>query len=168
MRDFARLGDHVAGLVQDRHGAVRRVLVDLAVDDVDDRRPVAVAVPGYDAAGLDGQLAHAELAVLDVGRLLFHVDHGNDGVGDADRLVVDWGRGVGFLLVSRAFAGECGRGDKARAQNDAGKNEATAETAAICESRHVRLTPLASASAERNGRGDSTEDRTKPASTGMP
>ena len=76
MRNFARLGDDVAGLMHDRHGAIRCVLVDLAVDDVDDGRPVAVAVPGHDPAWLDGELAHAELAVLDVGRLFFHVPEG--------------------------------------------------------------------------------------------
>ena len=36
------------------------VFDDLAFDDVDDRRPVGVAVPRHDAARLDGELAHAE------------------------------------------------------------------------------------------------------------
>src|SRR6266508_3316613 len=33
MRDLARLGDDVAGLVHDRHRAVARIFVDLAIDD---------------------------------------------------------------------------------------------------------------------------------------
>src|SRR6266542_5245426 len=49
---------------------------DLAFDEVDDRRPVAVAVPGHDAARLDHELAQSQLAVLEFRRLLGKVDRG--------------------------------------------------------------------------------------------
>ena len=55
----------IARLVHDRHRAIAGVFDDLAFGDVNDRRPIVVAVPGYDAAGLDGELAEPELAVLD-------------------------------------------------------------------------------------------------------
>src|SRR6266545_1862687 len=48
MRHGARFGDDIAGLVRDGHGAVRRVFGDLAVDDVDDCGPVAMAMPRHD------------------------------------------------------------------------------------------------------------------------
>src|SRR5262249_47845328 len=73
----------LAGLVHDRHGAVAGVFDDLAFGDVDDGGTVGVAVPRHDAAGLDGQLAEAELALLDIGRLLLEVDCREHRVGDA-------------------------------------------------------------------------------------
>ena len=65
-----------------------------------------MAVPRHDAAGFDGQLAEAQLAILDIGRLLLQVDRSQRDVGDADRLEVDLLAGIGFHLVGRAFAGE--------------------------------------------------------------
>src|SRR5215211_7877907 len=64
-----RLGRDLAGLVDDRHGAVARMLGDLAGDDVDERRTVGMAVPGNDAAGRYDEPAQAELAVLHHGGL---------------------------------------------------------------------------------------------------
>src|SRR3954464_12116770 len=46
----------LAGLVQDRVGAVAGVFDDLALLDVDQRGAIVMAVPGHDTAGLDRQL----------------------------------------------------------------------------------------------------------------
>ena len=66
MGDLRGLGHHVADLVHDRRCAVARIFVDLAFDDVNDRRTIGVAMPGHDAVRLDGQLAHAEQTVVDI------------------------------------------------------------------------------------------------------
>src|SRR3974377_2166016 len=83
MRGAAGLGADIAGLVHDWNRAVAGVFDDLAFGDVDDGGSIAVAVPRHDAAGLDGELAEAELALLDVRRLLFEIDGGKHGVGHA-------------------------------------------------------------------------------------
>src|SRR2546421_10187636 len=53
MRRRGGLAGDLAGLVHDGHRAVAGVFGDLALDDVDDRGPVAVAVPRHDATGHD-------------------------------------------------------------------------------------------------------------------
>src|SRR3954453_14337524 len=77
----------LAGLVQDRLGTVAGVFDDLALLHEDQRRTVVVAVPRHDAAGLDRQLAEAQLAILQVRGLLLEVDRTERDVGDADRLI---------------------------------------------------------------------------------
>src|SRR5262249_34063553 len=64
VRGAERLPRHLAGLVQDRPGAVAGIFVDLAFDDVDQRGSVVVAVPGNDAAGLNDEPADPHLAVI--------------------------------------------------------------------------------------------------------
>ncbi len=71
VRGAGYFGADVAGLVHDRVGAVRGVFDDLTLLHIDQRGTIVMAVPGHDAAGLDGQLAEAQLAIPDIGRLLF-------------------------------------------------------------------------------------------------
>src|SRR5262245_23614351 len=99
VRGTEHFGAYVAGLVHDRRGAVRGIFDDLALLHEDQRGTVVVAVPGHDAAGLDGQFPEAQFAILDVGRLLFQVDRAERDVGDADRLVVDLLAHVGLHLA---------------------------------------------------------------------
>src|SRR5262245_36374586 len=73
VRGAEHFGAYVAGLVHDRLGAVRGIFDDLALLHVDQRGPIVMAVPGHDAARLDGQFPEAQLAILDIGRLLFQV-----------------------------------------------------------------------------------------------
>src|SRR5206468_11290550 len=91
----------LAGLVHDRLGAVAGVFDDFALLDEDQRGTIVMAVPGHDAAGLDRQLAEAQLAIPDVGRLLLEVDRAERDVGDADRLGVDHRANVGLHLAGR-------------------------------------------------------------------
>ena len=152
MRDAFGFGDYFARLVHDRHCAVAGDILRLALDDVNDVRPVAVAVPWHGATGLDHELAHAKEAILDV-LLLLYVDHGDDSVGDADRLQVYGLAGVGLGLVCGAFAGlSGGQRHEARAERGAGKQDIAAEPAFRFELKHLRLLLLVRASAERNGR----------------
>ena len=106
--------------VDDRGGAVAGVFVDLALDDVDQRRPVAVTMPRDDAARLDRELADAHLAVLQHRPLFGERKHGEHGVGDADRLDFDRLARIRHLLLRRAFPGESGS-----REDDAGKQPAT-------------------------------------------
>ena len=64
-------------------GAVAGVFDDLALGDVDQRRAVVMAVPRHDPAGLDHELAEAQLAALDLRRLLFEIDGAERRIGDA-------------------------------------------------------------------------------------
>src|SRR3954452_8694666 len=105
VRGAGDLGADVAGLVHDRIDAVGSVFDDLALLHEDQGRAVVMAVPGHDAAGLDGQLAEAQLAAFDMRRLFAEVDGAERDVGDADRLVVDHLLRVRLDLVGRAFAG---------------------------------------------------------------
>src|SRR6266404_3677302 len=84
VRGAEHFGPDLAGLVQDRLGAVAGVFDDLALLHEDQRRTVVMAVPRHDAAGLDRQLAEAQLAILDVGGLLLEIDRTERDVGDAD------------------------------------------------------------------------------------
>ena len=105
------LARHIARLVQDRHGAVAGVLIDLARDDVDQRRPVAVAVPGHDAAGLYFEAAHAHEVALERDLFVGEIDLGQHLVGD---VLGGGGRGLGGVgahLAGRAFAGKGGGGE---------------------------------------------------------
>src|SRR4029450_13811996 len=129
MRGAGDFRPDLAGLGQDRVGAVAGVFDDFALLDIDQRRTVVMAVPGHDAARLDRQLAEAELALLYVGRLLLEVDRAKRHVGDADRLGVDHRADVGLHLAGRAFA-RSGAGDcRKRACDDGGKSEALPDRA---------------------------------------
>ena len=86
MRDFTRLRDHVARLVHDRNGAVVSIFFDFTLDDVNDVRPICMAVLRHGAVRLDGELSHTKQAILNVCRLLFYIDNGDDSVGDTDIL----------------------------------------------------------------------------------
>src|ERR1700745_1286765 len=79
----------LAGLVRDRHFAVAGIFDDLALLDENQRRPIVMAVPRHDAAGLDSELAEAQFTALDMGGLLAEIDRTERDVADADRLGVD-------------------------------------------------------------------------------
>src|SRR5262249_44233462 len=101
----ALLRPDIARLMHDRVGAVAGVFDDLALGDVDDRRTVAVAVPGHDTARFDRELAEAQLPVLDIRRLLLEVYGGEHRVGDALTGMRDRRARIGFELASGALAG---------------------------------------------------------------
>src|SRR6516165_5487890 len=122
MRRAIHLRPKVARLVHDRIDAVAGVFYNLALLDEDQRRPVVMAVPGHDAAGFDGQFSEAQLAPLDVSRLLAQVDRAERDVGDADRLVIDHLTGIRLDFVGGAFAGE--RGGRGRERNGNGTCDA--------------------------------------------
>ena len=98
-----------------------------------------MAVPGHDAAGLDGELAEAQLAALDVGWLLAEIDRAERDVGEADGLMVDHRADVGLHLVGGAFAGDGARRYGNR-RKKAGENEAPLQGARIIP-EHV-MSPL--------------------------
>lgn len=89
VRGTGHFGTDIAGLVHDWVGAVRGVLDDFALLYEDQRRTIVMAVPRNDPAGLDGHLAKAQFAILDLGGLLFQIDRPERDVGDADRLIID-------------------------------------------------------------------------------
>ena len=64
MRRGAGLARNLARFVHDRHRAIAGLFGDRAVDDVDDGRTVGVAVPGYNAAWLNDELAQAQRAAV--------------------------------------------------------------------------------------------------------
>src|SRR6516225_372602 len=104
MRGAAGLGADIAGLVHNRNRAVAGVFDDLAFSDVDDGGTIGVAVPRHDAAGLDGELAEAELTLLDVCRFLLEVDGGKHGIGDALASVGDGLARIRFHLIEGTTA----------------------------------------------------------------
>src|SRR6266545_6186146 len=106
MRGAEHLGSDIAGLVQNGLRAVAGVFNDLALLHKNESGPIVVAVPWHDAAGLDRELAEAQLAVPEVRRLLFEVNRAQRHVGYADRLEFDFLAGVGLHLVGGTFAGE--------------------------------------------------------------
>src|SRR5262244_974412 len=118
----------LAGLVHNRYRTGAGVFDDLAFRDVDDGGTVAMAVPGHDAARFDGQLAEAELPVLDRGRLLLEIDGGERRVGDTLGGMGCRLASIGFDLVGRALAGTCRR--KTEGHHDASKNSSPADGAA--------------------------------------
>src|ERR1043166_1231009 len=116
MRGRIGLGPNVASLVHDRSQTVARVFHNLAFRAVDDRRTVAMAVPWHDATRLDHEAAEAQLAVLDIRRLLGEVDGAEHRVGDAFGLEGDWLAGVWLHLIGGGGAGpgrDLGSGQKA-------------------------------------------------------
>src|SRR6266496_722667 len=120
--DFAR---DVARLVHDRNRAIAGVFDDLAFDDVDDRRPIAVAVPGDDTARLDDELAQAQLTLRDFGRLVRELDRGEHRIGDALGGCHVHLRQIAAALVGWAFAGTRRVQDcEHRARDDAGREQA--------------------------------------------
>ena len=74
MRCAVHFGPDVPGLVNDWIGAVAGVFDDFPLLHVNESRTVIVAVPWNNAAGFDRQLAKAQLAVVEVSRLLFEID----------------------------------------------------------------------------------------------
>src|SRR6516162_7108596 len=131
VRGATRLRPDVTGLVHDRIGAVAGVFDDLAFGDVNNRRPIGVAVPGHDAARLDRELAESQLAFLDVGRLLLEVDGGEHCVGDALAGMGARHAHVGFGLAGGTFAGGGYRhAGERRARHYPGEGKASAERAA--------------------------------------
>ncbi len=69
-----RLASDLARLVQDRHRALAAVLVDLALVDHDEGRPVRVRVQRNDATRRDLHVAIAKPALWQVDRLLREID----------------------------------------------------------------------------------------------
>ncbi len=74
MRGAGHFRPDIASLVRDRHFAIAGIFDDLALLYEDQRGPVVMAVPGDDAAGLDGELAEAQLAAFDMGGLLAEIN----------------------------------------------------------------------------------------------
>lgn len=118
MRKPGPFGHIVSGLISHRHGAVRGIFGELAFDDIHDRGPVIVAVPGYHGTGLDPERARAEHPVLDVERLLVDLDRCDGFVDDAicgqssavPDLVARRGTDTGPLVLGRALGGRGCRG----------------------------------------------------------
>jgi len=108
-----RLARHFAGLVQ---GSARRsagVLVDLARHDIDQRRTLGVAVPGYDATRLDLELADTHQVALQRNLL------GRKSIWASTMSVTALAAAVEGLVASGAsgrptFAGEGGAGEADR------------------------------------------------------
>ena len=117
MRRAVGFGADLAGLVNDRPGAVAGIFDDFALLDEDQRWAVIVAVPGDYAARLNHELAESQLTVGDLRFLFAEIDRAERGVGHADGLEIDWLARIGHALVGRAFASlhaECkaGRSDE--------------------------------------------------------
>src|SRR5262249_12077880 len=74
------LARDIAGLVDDGHRAIVAVFDDLALDDVDQRRPVVMAMPGNDAAGLDHEAPQALHMSRRLERRLAEIDRSQDGI----------------------------------------------------------------------------------------
>ena len=85
-----------------------------------------MTVPRHDAAGLDRQLAEAQLAVMLAGCFSRSIE-AERHVGDADRLVINHFAGVRLHLAGRTFAGDGCRSGRHRTGDDAGKREALSE-----------------------------------------
>src|SRR5215813_9758762 len=113
----------LASFVHNWNRAVAGIFDDLAFCDVDDRRTIAMTVPRNDAAWLNSKFAEPELTLLDVCRLLFKIDGGEDCVGDALGCIGDRRTYVGFHLVGGATASSRGRhADERRSSADASQN----------------------------------------------
>src|SRR6516164_3586659 len=127
MRRAAGLGTDLARLMQDRRRTVAGEFVDLAFRDEDQRRAVAVAVPGHDAVGLYGELAEPQLAVLELRWLFRQVDGAERRVGDADGGEFDGLAGVGLYLVGGATAGKGSGCENSRSDDETGDGDGAAE-----------------------------------------
>src|SRR5262249_24317309 len=99
MRCTAGLWPDIGCLVHDRNRAVASVFDDLAFGDVDNGGAIGMAVPRYDATGLDGELAEAELTLLAICRLLLEIDGGKHCIGDALAGVGDGLTRIRFHLI---------------------------------------------------------------------
>src|SRR5262245_33235073 len=126
VRGAAGLWPDVAGLVRDRRGAVARILDDLALGDVDDRRTIAVTMPRHNAAGLDRELAKSKLPILAVRRFLLKIDGGKHRVRNALAGVRDGRSYVGFQR-NGTFAG---RRDRYAAETRCSENRRSHQTTA--------------------------------------
>jgi hypothetical protein len=97
MRRGAGLARNLARFVHDRHRAIAGLFGDRALDDVDDGRTVGVAVPGYNAAWLNDELAQAQRAAVNPRWLLGQINRGKNHIG------YSLGRIRGRLRCVRAF-----------------------------------------------------------------
>src|SRR5437868_7011087 len=97
----------------DRHRAVARVLGDVARDDVDQRRPILVAVPGNLAARLHDEPAHAKEAAGNLHLLLGQVDL-------PEQLLLDVlvSLSAGLLTIRGFLAGRTGGARRRGAEDD--------------------------------------------------
>ena len=136
--NFVRLCHNVTRRVVDGGSAIAGEFDDVTLDDVNDRGAIAMAMPGNDATRLDGELAHAEFAVLDLGRLFRDVDHGDHGVGDTDGLHVDGLAGIRLLGVGGALTGERGGRERAGRQGKPSHNNAATKPSSLCQFQHLR------------------------------
>src|SRR4029079_10076670 len=97
-------GPDVAGLVEDRPGAMAGVFDDLSLLDENKCGPVVMAVPGDYSARLDDELAESQLAAGNFRHFFAQGDRAERGVGHADSLEIDWLAGIRHALVCRTFA----------------------------------------------------------------
>jgi hypothetical protein len=80
---LAGFDGNIASFVNDWNRAIACVFGRFAFNNVDNRRSVAVAMPGYYSARLNNQFAQSEQTTVDLCRLLGYVDRANHRVGDA-------------------------------------------------------------------------------------
>src|SRR5262249_51411700 len=139
MGGATRLRPYLASFVHNWNRAVAGIFDDLAFCDVDDRRTIAMTVPRHDAAWLNSKFAEPELTLLDVCRLLFKIDGGQDRVGHTLGCIGDRRTYVGFHLIGGATASSRGRhADERRSSGDASQNQVSAEASARDAIKHVR------------------------------
>src|SRR5581483_3264279 len=86
VRGAFHLGGGFAGPMHDRHRTGAAILGDRPTDDVDDRRPVGVAVPRDDSPRLNDEPAQAQRVLLQHDGLVDEIDFRLHRVGDALRL----------------------------------------------------------------------------------
>ena len=137
MRRAVGFGADLAGLVNDRPGAVAGIFNDFALLDEDQSWAVIMAVPWNYAAGLNHELAESQLTVGDLCLLFAEIDRAERSVGHADGLKVDGLARIRHALVGRTFASlraEC----KAR-RSDEGCGSDGAEQAFADRSVHPYL-----------------------------
>src|SRR5262249_5154446 len=123
---FAR---HIPRLVNDRNGAIAVVFVDLAIDDVNQSRPIVVAVPRHDAAGLDHKFADALHASFRLDRFLAEVVRRENRVADAGSLEITRLADVGLDFVGRTFARVRSGHKNCQTENETSECYGTAKTA---------------------------------------
>src|SRR6516225_9832974 len=103
VRGLTRLAAKIAGLVHDWASAITGKLVDFALLDIDQCRPICVTVPRHDSTRGDRQLAETQFVVLDLGRLPAEIDGPERDVGYAESGQIDRLAGIRLDLVGRAF-----------------------------------------------------------------
>src|SRR5262249_52744477 len=140
MRGPAGLWAYLAGFVQNRNRAVACIFHDLAFCDVDDRGAIAMTVPRHDAAWFDGEFAEPKLTLLDVCRLLFKINGGQNRISHALGRIGHRLTYVGFHLIGGASASSGGRhADERRSSGDASQDQELTEAPATRDAiKHVR------------------------------